>query len=96
MNIKPLFDNVVLQTLQDNKKGQIILPVTNEKPYKAKVLAVGAGITPTGETKATPMEVKVGDTVLYNKFAGFEFNLDGEDYILIKQVDILAILYKNV
>lgn len=91
MKITPLFDNVVLERIVEEKKGQIILPVSNEKPDHAKVVAIGAGELKDDGTH-TPMQVQVGNLVLFNKFAGFEFNVDNKNYILIKQQDILAII----
>ena len=89
MNVKPLSDRVLtLPTpAEENTAGGLIIPDTaKEKPLAGKVIAVGPG---TSEIK---MEVKVGDQVLYGKYAGQEINVDGTDYLIMKQQDILAII----
>ena len=92
MKIKPLFDKIVLkQEDEENTKSGIILPVSNrEKPQIATVVAVGEGGLLDG--KNVEMKLNVGDRVLYTKYAGNEFKLDGEEYIIIKQTDILAVI----
>ena len=89
MNVKPLSDRVlILPNPADEKTaGGLIIPDTaKENPLAGKVIAVGPG---TSEIK---MEVKVGDQVLYGKYAGQEINVDGTDYLIMKQQDILAII----
>ncbi|WP_418679740.1 co-chaperone GroES [Alistipes putredinis] len=89
MNEKPLSARgLILPTPADeNTAGGLIIPDTaKEKPLAGKVIAVGPG---TSEIK---MEVKVGDQVLYGKYAGQEINVDGADYLIMKQQDILAII----
>ena len=89
LNIKPLADRVVVTPLEAETKtasGIIIPDTAKEKPQKGKVVAVGAG------KKDEPMTVKVGDTVLYGKYAGTEVNLDGETYMIMRESDILAIV----
>tara|TARA_B110000483_G_scaffold203987_1_gene246621 strand:- start:1009 stop:1290 length:282 start_codon:yes stop_codon:yes gene_type:complete len=89
INIKPLGDNVILQQAQAETKtasGIIIPDTAQEKPQKGHVLAVGSG------TKDHKMTVKVGDTVLYGKYAGSELKYEGEDYFIVKESDILAII----
>ena len=93
MNIKPLFDRVVLHPKEAEKetKSGIILPTASaEKSQLAKVVAVGKGGIVDG--KEIKMEVKVGDEVLYAKYSGTEFALDGKKYIVVKQTDILAVV----
>ena len=88
MNIKPLADRVLIlpQAAEEKTISGIIIPDTaKEKPLMGKVVAVGPG---TADIK---MEVKEGDTVLYGKYAGTEINVDGVDYLIMKQSDILAI-----
>lgn len=95
MKIKPIFDRVVLQPKEAEKetKSGIILPTAaQEKSQLATVVAVGLGEVVDGKTQ--PMQVKVGDEVLYAKYSGTEFSLDGKKYIVIKQTDILAVLEK--
>ena len=93
MNIKPLGDRVVIKMLESEEttKGGIILAgAAKEKPQMAEVLAVGPGATEDG--KLIPMEVKVGDKVLMSKYAGTEVKIDGNEYIILSQKDILAIV----
>ena len=88
MNIKPLADRVLVVPAPAEEKtiGGIIIPDTaKEKPLKGEVVAVGNG------TKDEEMIVKVGDTVLYGKYAGTELDLDGNKYLIMSQSDILAI-----
>ena len=88
MTIKPLSDRVLVlpNTAEEKTAGGMFIPDTEkEKPLMCKVVAVGPG---TAEVK---MEVKEGDTVLYGKYAGTEINIDGTDYLIMKQSDILAI-----
>ncbi len=89
MNVKPLSDRVLIQPnpAEEKTAGGLIIPDTaKEKPLAGKVVAVGPG---TNEVK---MEVKAGDHVLYGKYAGQELRIDGEDYLIMKQNDILAII----
>jgi chaperonin GroES len=89
MNIRPLADRVVIKMLEaeETTKSGIVLPGTaKEKPQVAKVMAVGPG---TDEVK---MEVKEGDRVLISKYAGTEVKIDGEEYTIVKQGDILAVV----
>ena len=89
MNVKPLSDRVLIlpSPAEEKTAGGLIIPDTaKEKPLAGKVIAVGPG---TWEIK---MEVKVGDQVLYGKYAGQEINVDGTDYLIMKQQDILAII----
>lgn len=93
MNLKPLADRVVLKHLEaeEKTKGGIILTSgAKEKPQEAEILAVGPGATVDG--KLVPMEVKVGDKVIYSKYSGTEVKLNGEEYIIVKESDILAIV----
>ena len=88
MTIKPLSDRVLVlpNAAEEKTAGGLFIPDTaKEKPLMGKVVAVGPGTT---EVK---MEVKEGDTVLYGKYAGTEINVDGTDYLIMKQSDILAI-----
>ena len=89
MNIKPLADRVLVVPAPAEEKtiGGIIIPDTaKEKPLKGEVVAVGNG------TKDEEMIVKVGDTVLYGKYAGTELELEGSKYLIMRQSDILAIV----
>ena len=89
MAIKPLADRVLIEPAAAEEKtiGGIIIPDTaKEKPLQGKVVATGNG------TKDEEIVVKEGDTVLYGKYAGQEINVDGTDYLIMKQQDILAII----
>ena len=94
IKIKPLADRVVVQPLEETeqKKGSIIIPDTaKEKPQQGKIVAVGPGsISDNGERVAC--EVKKGDIVLYGKYAGTEVNVGGDDFLILRESDVLAIL----
>lgn len=89
LNIKPLADRVLIEPMAAETKtasGLIIPDTAKEKPQKGKVVAVGPG------TKDEKMTVKVGDSVLYGKYAGTELKFDGADYLMMRESDILAIV----
>ena len=89
VKIKPLADRVLVEPMQAEEKtasGIIIPDTAKEKPSKGKVVAVGKG------TKDEEMQVKAGDVVLYGKYAGTELNIDGKDYLMMRQSDILAVI----
>ena len=93
MNIKPLADRMVLKSLEleETTKSGIVLPgAAKEKPQMAEILAVGPGGVVDG--KEITMHVKVGDKVIYSKYAGTEVKLDKVEYIIVRQNDILAIV----
>lgn len=93
MKLTPLGDRVVLKQLaaEETTKSGIVLPGQNkEKPQQAEVVAVGPGGMVDG--KEIKMEVKVGDQVIYSKYSGTEVKLDEEEYIIVRQSDILAII----
>lgn len=93
MKLVPLGDRVVLKQLvaEETTKSGIVLPGQNkEKPQQAEVVAVGPGGTVDG--KEVKMEVKEGDQVIYSKYAGTDVKIEEEEYIIVKQSDILAIL----
>ena len=93
MKLKPLGDRVVIKQLEaeEKTKSGIVLPnQAQEKPLQAEVVAVGAGGVIDG--KEVKMEVKVGDKVIYSKYAGTEIKVDDVEYIIVKQNDILAIV----
>ena len=95
MKLVPLGDRVVLKQLvaEETTKSGIVLPGQNkEKPQQAQVVAVGPGGVVDG--KEIKMEVKVGDNVIYSKYAGTEVKLEDEEFIVVKQNDILAIIEK--
>ncbi|NJK95672.1 MAG: co-chaperone GroES [Bacteroidetes bacterium] len=89
VKIKPLADRVLVEPMQaeEKTKSGIIIPDTaKEKPQKGTVVAAGPG------TKDEKMEVKVGDVVLYGKYAGSELSIEGKDYLMMRQTDILAVI----
>ena len=93
MTVKPLFDKVVVESLEQEEKtgsGFILPSKSQEKQEMAKIVAVGPGGVIDG--KEVVMQVKVGDKVLYSKYAGSEFKVDGKELIIIRQSDILAIV----
>ena len=93
MKIKPLGDRVVIKMLESEEttKSGIVLPGTaKEKPQMAEVIEVGPGGTVDG--KEVKMEVKAGDKVIYSKYAGTEVKLDGDEFIIVRQSDILAVV----
>ncbi len=93
MKLLPLGDRVVLKQLiaEETTKSGIVLPGQNkEKPQQAEVIAVGPGGMVDG--KEIKMEVKVGEQVIYSKYAGTEVKLEDEEFIIVKQSDILAII----
>ena len=89
VNIQPLADRVLIEPVaaeQTTASGIIIPDTAKEKPQRGKVIAVGAG------KPDEPMTVSVGDTVLYGKYAGTEISVEGNDYLIMKESDILAII----
>ena len=89
MNIKPLADRVLVEPAAAEEKtasGIIIPDTAKEKPQKGNIVAVGPG------TKDNPVTVKVGDSVLYGKYSGTELKLDGKNYLIMRESDVLAIV----
>lgn len=89
VNIKPLADRVIVEVAPAEEKtasGLIIPDTAKEKPQKGKVVAVGNG------KKDEPITVKVGDTVLYGKYAGTEISVDGKEYLIMRESDIFAVI----
>ena len=94
MNLIPLHDRVIVKASEPEEvtKGGIIIPDTaKEKPLQGEIMAIGAGkITEDG--KIVPLQVKVGDQVLYGKYSTNEINVDGEEYLMMRESDIFAIV----
>lgn len=93
MKLVPLGDRVVIKALkaeETTKSGTVLPGQSKEKPQQAEVIAVGPGGVVDG--KEVTMQVKTGDKVIYSKYSGTEVELDGEEYIIVKQSDILAIM----
>jgi chaperonin GroES len=94
MNIRPLHDRVIVKRVEEEttSAGGIVLPGSAaEKPSQGKILAVGHG-KPLDNGQVRPMDVKVGDKVLFGKYAGNEVKVDGEDLIVMREEDIMAVL----
>ncbi|MCD6093640.1 MAG: co-chaperone GroES [Candidatus Omnitrophica bacterium 4484_213] len=94
MNLKPLGDHIIVKRLEaENKtKGGIVIPDTaKEKPQQGKVIAVGKGKV-LEDGKVIPLEVKKGDRILFGKYSGDEIKIDLEDYLIIRESDVLAII----
>jgi len=94
MKVKPLYDRVLVRRIEEKeqKRGGIIIPDTaKEKPMEGKVIAVGAGAV-NKEGKRQPMEVKVGDRILFGKYAGTEIKIDDQEHVILREDEILGIL----
>ena len=97
VSIKPLEDRIVVQTLeaeQTTASGLVIPDTAKEKPQEGKVLAVGPGRFDEDGGKRIPLDVQVGDTVLYSKYGGTEVKYGGEEYLILSARDVLAIIEK--
>ena len=95
MKIRPLQDRVIVKRLEEEvekTKGGIIIPDTaKEKPQQGKIIAVGKG-KKNDDGKVTPLDVKVGDRILFGKYSGSEVKLDGEEHLIMREDDILGVL----
>ena len=94
MQFRPLHDRVVVRRLEQEEKtaGGIIIPDTaKEKPMQGEIVAVGTG-TRTENGSVTPLEVKVGDRVIFGKWSGTEVKIEGQEYLIMKESDIMGIL----
>ena len=94
MRIRPLHDRIIVKRTEEEEKtkGGIIIPDTaKEKPVEGKVIAVGEGRIKKDGTKI-PLEVKVGDRVLFTKYGGTEVKIDGEEHLMMREDDILAVI----
>jgi chaperonin GroES len=95
MNIRPLRDRIIVERVEEETTtaGGIIIPdtVSKEKPQEGKVIAVGKGKR-TEEGKTIPMDVKEGDLVLFGKYAGSEIKVDGKEYLIMREDDILGVV----
>jgi chaperonin GroES len=94
MTVRPLADRVLIKAIEtaEVKKGGIIIPDTaKEKPMQGEVKEVGTG-RQTEEGKVIPMTVKKGDKILYGKYSGTEISIDGEEYLIMRESDVLAII----
>ena len=94
MNVRPLHDRILVQRLEEGEQkiGGIIIPDTaREKPQQGTVIAAGNGKS-NDEGKRIPLDVKAGDTILFGKYSGQEIKLEGEEYLIMKEDDVLAII----
>jgi chaperonin GroES len=95
MKIRPLQDRVIVKRLEDEvekTKGGIIIPDTaKEKPQQGKIIAVGKGKV-NDDGKLTPVDVKVGDTILFGKYSGSEVKLNGDEHLIMREEDILGVV----
>ena len=97
VSIKPLEDRIVVKTLeaeQTTASGLVIPDTAKEKPQEGEVLAVGPGRWDEEGEKRIPLDVKVGDVVLYSKYGGTEVKLEGDEYLILSARDVLAIIKK--
>ena len=98
MKVRPLHDRIIVERIDEGeqKVGGIIIPDTaKEKPQQGKVIAVGKGRVEK-DGKITPLDVKANDTVLFGKYAGQEIKLDGVEYLIMKEEDVLAIQERSL
>ncbi len=94
MNFRPLHDRILVERVEAEEKtaGGIILPdVAKEKPQQGKIIAVGQG-KKNEEGKLTPLEVKPGDRILFGKYSGSEIKIEGTDYLIMREEDVLGII----
>ncbi len=97
VQIKPLEDRILVEVLDAETKtasGLVIPDTAKEKPQEGKVLAVGPGRFDEDGEKRIPMDIKVGDTVIFSKYGGTEVSYDGKDYLLLSARDVLAVVSK--
>ena len=94
MNLRPLQDRIIVKRVEEESKtaGGLFIPETaKEKPQRGQIVAAGNG-KKTEDGKVLPLDVKVGDTVLFGKYAGTEIKVDGDDYLMMREDDILAVV----
>lgn len=94
MNVRPLHDRIIVQRLEEGeqKVGGIIIPDSaKEKPQQGKVIAVGKGKV-KDDGKVLPLDVKEGDTILFGKYSGQEIKLDGKEYLIMREDEVLAVV----
>jgi chaperonin GroES len=94
MNVRPLHDRIIVQRLEEGEQkiGGIIIPDSaKEKPQQGKVVAVGKGKI-KDDGKVLPLDVKEGDTILFGKYSGQEIKLDGEEYLIMREDEVLAVI----
>ena len=97
MHLRPLHDRLIVQRLEDTaRNGAILIPDSaKEKPQQGKVLAAGLGKS-TNDGTRLPLDVKAGDTILFGKYSGQEVTVDGVDYLIMKEDDVLAVQERSL
>jgi chaperonin GroES len=96
MKVRPLHDRIIIQRIEEEEQnvGGIIIPDTaKEKPQQGKIIAVGKGRVEK-DGKVTPLDVKAGDTVLFGKYAGQEIKIDGSEYLIMREEEVLGVIEK--
>ncbi len=96
MNIRPLHDRIIVERLEEETKtaGGIIIPDSaKEKPQQGKIIAVGKG-KKTEDGKVLPLDVKVGDKVLFGKYAGTEVKIEGKEFLMMREEDVMGVIEK--
>jgi len=97
MKVKPLYDRILVKRLntEEKTKGGIIIPETaKEKPQEGKVVSVGKGkLLEDGSTR--PLDVKAGDRILFSKYGGTEINIEGEEYLILREDEVLAVVVEK-
>jgi chaperonin GroES len=96
MNVRPLHDRIIVQRIEEGEQkiGGIIIPDTaKEKPQQGKVIAVGKGKT-KDDGALIPLDVKAGDAILFGKYSGKEIKIEGEEYLIMREDEVLAVLDK--
>jgi chaperonin GroES len=96
MKVRPLHDRIIVERIDEGEQkiGGIIIPDTaKEKPMQGKVIAVGKGRVEK-DGKVTPLDVKAGDTVLFGKYAGQEIKLDGKEFLIVREEEVLGVIEK--
>jgi len=94
MKVRPLHDRIIVQRIEEGeqKVGGIIIPDSaKEKPQQGKVIAVGKGKV-KDDGKSVPLDVKAGDTILFGKYSGQEIKIDGDEYLIMREDEVLAVL----
>jgi len=96
MKVRPLQDRIIVERLEEETKtaGGLIIPDTaKEKPQQGKVIAVGKG-KKTEDGKVLPLDVKAGDKILFGKYSGTEIKIDGKEYLMMREEDVLGVIEK--
>ena len=95
MKVRPLHDRVIIERIEEGeqKVGGIIIPDTaKEKPQQGKIIAAGKGRIEKDNGKVMPLDVKAGDTILFGKYAGQEITIDGNEYLIMREEEILGVI----